>query len=134
MLEGGIYRGSSVLISGTAGTGKSSLAAHFADASARAGEKCLYLAFEESPSQIMRNMRTIGKDLSSWEKKGLIKFLAARPALTGLEGHLASIHKQVRDFDPRLVIVDPISDLSSVGSERDAKAMIVRLIDFLKTK
>jgi circadian clock protein KaiC len=134
MLDGGIYRGSSVLISGTAGTGKSSLSAHFAQASAKAGEKCLYLAFEESPSQIIRNMRSIGIDLKPWEKKGLIRFVAARPVLTGLEGHLASIHKQVRDFDPRLIIIDPISDLSAVGSERDAKAMMVRLIDFLKTK
>jgi circadian clock protein KaiC len=134
MLQGGVYRGSSVLISGTAGTGKSSLAAHFAQASAKAGEKCLYLAFEESPAQIMRNMRTIGIDLRTLEKKGLIKFVAARPVLTGLEGHLAAIHKLVRDFDPKLVIIDPISDLSAVGTERDAKAMIVRLIDFLKTK
>jgi len=134
MLDGGIYRGSSVLISGTAGTGKSSLAAHIAKASAEAGERCLYLAFEESPSQIKRNMRTIGVDLAPWEKKGLIRFVAARPVLTGLEGHLAAIHKQVRDFDPRMVIIDPISDLSAVGSERDAKAMMVRLIDFLKTK
>ena len=134
MLEGGVYRGSSILISGTAGTGKSSLAAHFALASAQAGEKCLYLAFEESPSQILRNTRSIGIDLSAPQRKGLIKFVAARPVLTGLEGHLAAIHKQVRDYDPKLVIIDPISDLSAVGSERDAKAMMIRLIDFLKSK
>lgn len=134
MLDGGIYRGSSVLISGTAGTGKSSLAAHFARAAAQAGEKCLYLAFEESPSQILRNMRSIGVDLGGFEKKRLIRFVAARPVLTGLEGHLAAIHKQIRDFDPKLIIIDPISDLSAVGTERDAKAMMVRLIDFLKTK
>lgn len=134
MLEGGVYRGSTVLISGTAGTGKSSLSAHFASASAEAGERCLYLAFEESPSQIRRNMRTIGVDLGQWERKGLLKFVAARPVLTGLEGHLASIHKQVREFDPKLIIIDPISDLNAVGTERDAKAMMVRLIDFLKAK
>jgi len=134
MLEGGVYRGSTVLISGTAGTGKSSLSAHFANASAQTGERCLYLAFEESPSQIRRNMLSIGVDLGKWEKKGLLKFVAARPVLTGLEGHLASIHKQVREFDPSLLIIDPISDLSAVGTERDAKAMMVRLIDFLKTK
>jgi len=134
MLDGGIYRGSSVLISGSAGTGKSSLSAHMAQASARAGERCLYLAFEESPSQIIRNMRSIGVDLAPLEKKGLIRFVAARPVLTGLEGHLAAIHKQVREFGPKLVIIDPISDLSAVGSVRDAKAMMVRLIDFLKTK
>src|SRR5262249_55562158 len=121
MLDGGIYRGSTVLISGTAGTGKTSLAAHLALAAAEAGERCLYLAFEESPAQIVRNMRSIGADLRPAMKNGLLKFVAARPALTGLEGHLASIHKSVRDFDPRLLIIDPISDLGSVGTERDAK-------------
>ncbi|MEP6703720.1 MAG: circadian clock protein KaiC [Acidobacteriota bacterium] len=134
MLAGGIYRGSTVLLSGTSGTGKSTLASQFARASAEAGERALYLAFEESPSQIKRNMRTIGTDLATWEKRGLIKFVAARPVLTGLEGHLASIHKQIRDFQPQLIIIDPISDMSSVGSERDAKAMMVRLVDFLKTQ
>ena len=134
MLDGGVYRGSSVLISGTAGTGKSSLAAQFAVAAARNGERCLYLAFEESPSQIIRNMRSIGTDLGAWEKRGLIRFVAARPVLTGLEGHLASIHKQVRDFKPELVVMDPISDLGSVGTDRDAKAMLVRLIDLLKSE
>ena len=77
---------------------------------------------------------TIGVDLASWQKKGLIRFVAARPVLTGLEGHLASIHKQVREFDPKILIIDPISDLSSVGTERDAKAMMVRLMDFLKSE
>jgi circadian clock protein KaiC len=134
MLDGGIYRGSTVLVSGTAGTGKSSLAAQFARASAEAGERALYLAFEESPSQIKRNMRSIGTDLGGWEKRGLLRFVAARPVLTGLEGHLASIHKQVLEFQPRLIIIDPISDLSAVGSERDAKAMMVRLVDFLKSE
>ena len=134
MLDGGVYRGSTVLISGTAGTGKSSLAAQFALAAAEAGERALYLAFEESPSQIKRNMCTIGTDLATWEKRGMLRFVAARPVLTGLEGHLASIHKQIREFKPRLLIIDPISDLSAVGSERDAKAMMVRLIDFLKTQ
>ena len=134
MLQGGVYRGSTVLISGTAGTGKSTLAAQFAKVSAEAGERALYLAFEESPSQIKRNMRTVGTDLATLEKRGMLRFVAARPVLTGLEGHLASIHKQVRDFQPRLIIIDPISDLSAVGSERDAKAMMVRLIDFLKAR
>jgi circadian clock protein KaiC len=134
MLEGGVYRGSTVLISGTAGTGKSSLSAQFAQTSAKAGERVLYLAFEESPQQIKRNMSTIGIDLGRWEKSGLIKFVAARPVLTGLEGHLAAIHKHVREFKPRLLIIDPISDLSAVGTERDAKAMMVRLVDYLKTE
>jgi circadian clock protein KaiC len=134
MLGGGVYRGSTVLVSGTAGTGKSTLAAHFAQAFGRAGQRCLFIAFEESPSQIIRNMRSIGIDLEAWVKKGLLKFVAARPILHGLESHLAALHKQVRQFDPQLLIIDPISDLTAVGSTRDAKAMMTRVVDFLKTK
>jgi circadian clock protein KaiC len=131
---GGPYRGSSVLISGTAGTGKSSISAHFADASCRRGERCLYFAFEESVNQITRNMRSIGIDLAPWTKKGLLRFVPGRPTLTGLEMHLAVMHKLVRDFEPRLVIVDPISNLSEAGTTRDATAMLSRLLDFLKAQ
>ena len=116
MLGGqGYYRGSSVLVSGTAGTGKSSLAAIFADAACRRGERCLYLAFEESQAQIIRNMRSIGLDLEPWVEKGLLKFHAARPTLYGLEMHLAVIHKLTNEFQPRTVIMDPITNLSIVG-------------------
>jgi circadian clock protein KaiC len=133
MLGGdGVYRGSSVLVSGTAGTGKSSIAAHFADASCRRGERCLYFAFEESVSQITRNMRSIGLDLMPWIKKGLLRFVPGRPSLAGMEMHLAIMHKQVRDFAPRMVIVDPISNLSDAGTRKDAIAMLTRLFDFLK--
>src|SRR5688572_28081512 len=98
MLGGdGVYRGSSVLVSGTAGTGKTSLAAHFADATCRRGERCLYFAFEESFSQVARNMRSIGLDLTPWVKKGLLRFIAGRPSLAGMEMHLAIMHKHVRD-------------------------------------
>ena len=101
MLGGqGYYRGSSILISGTAGTGKTSLAAYFADAACRRGERCLYLAFEESQDQIIRNMRSIGLDLEPWVKQGLLKFHAARSTLYGLEMHLAMIHKLINDFQP----------------------------------
>ncbi len=133
MLGGeGVYRGTSVLISGTAGTGKTSLAAHFADASCRRGERCLYFAFEESQSQMVRNMRSIGMDLEPWLKKGLLRFLAARPTYSGLEMHLATMHKQVRGFEPALVVVDPISNLVAAGSAREAGDMVLRLVDFLK--
>jgi circadian clock protein KaiC len=135
MLGGdGVYRGSSVLVSGTAGTGKSSIAAHFADASCRRGERCLYFAFEESVSQIARNMRSIGIDLLPWVKKGLLRFVAGRPSLAGMETHLAIMHKHVRDFDPRMVIVDPISNFSDAGTRLDAIAMLTRLLDFLKSR
>jgi circadian clock protein KaiC len=135
MLGGtGVFRGSSVLVSGTAGTGKSSIAAHFADASCRRGERCLYFGFEESVGQMTRNMRSIGLDLNPWLKKGLLRFMAGRPTLTGLEMHLALMHKHVRDFEPRLVIVDPISNLAEAGTVRDAGAMLTRLLDFLKAQ
>jgi circadian clock protein KaiC len=135
MLGGeGYYRGSSVLISGTAGTGKTSLAAQFANATCARGERCLYLAFEESPAQLVRNMKSIGADLSPWIKKGLLRLEASRPTLHGIEMHLAMIHKMVNDFDPRVVIIDPISNFATAGTGSDAEAMLLRLIDFLKSR
>ncbi|HEY8503090.1 MAG TPA: circadian clock protein KaiC [Gemmataceae bacterium] len=135
MLEGkGYFRGSSVLISGTAGTGKSSLCAHFADAACRRGERCLFLAFEESRRQLTRNMRSVGLDLEPWFRKGLLHFHAARPTLYGLEMHLATAHKLCREFDPHAVVLDPVSNLHTAGSPPDARAMLLRLIDFLKGK
>jgi circadian clock protein KaiC len=133
MLGGkGYFRGSSVLISGTAGTGKTSIAAHFAAAACARGERCLYLAFEEAPEQIMRNMRSIGVDLAPWVKKGLLRFHATRATMHGLELHLALVHKLVRDFRPGAVVVDPVSTLLQAGESQDATAMLTRLIDYLK--
>jgi circadian clock protein KaiC len=135
MLGGeGYYRGSSVLVSGTAGTGKTSLSAHFANATCARGERCLYLAFEESPQQLVRNMKSIGVDLNPWTKKGLLRLEASRPTLHGIEMHLAVIHKMVNDFDPQVVIIDPISNFSSAGNGAEAEAMLLRLIDFLKSR
>jgi circadian clock protein KaiC len=129
---GGVYRGSSVLVSGTAGTGKSSLAAHLARESCARGERCLYFAFEESESQIVRNMSSIGVDLRPLIKKGLLKFIAGRPTANGLEMHLALMHRAIRQFQPRMVVVDPVSNLADAGMLRDAALMLTRLIDFLK--
>ena len=135
MLGGkGYYRGSSVLFSGTAGTGKTSFAAHFVDAACRRGERCLYFAFEESPAQIMRNMRSIGIDLEQWAAAGLLRFKAARPTLQGLETHLAEMHKIVEEFKPVNVIMDPITNLITVGSDREVRSMLMRLIDYLKMR
>lgn len=134
MLGGdGYYRGSSILLSGTAGSGKTSLAAHFADATCRRGERCLYLAFEESQDQIVRNMRTVGIDLQPWIKSGLLRIQASRPGLHGMEMHLAQIHQMVRAFKPHAIVVDPISNLSNAGTTHDAEALLLRLIDFLKS-
>ncbi|MGH7768921.1 MAG: circadian clock protein KaiC [Candidatus Binatia bacterium] len=134
MLGGGYYRGSSILISGTAGTGKSSISAHFADAACRRGERCLYLASEEGPAQIMRNMRSIGIDLAPWVKKGLLAFDATRPTFHGLEMHLLRIHKLINESQARHVVVDPITNYISLGDTLEVKSMLTRLIDFLKTK
>jgi circadian clock protein KaiC len=135
MLGGaGYYRGSSVLVSGTAGTGKSSLAAHFAEAACRRGERALYFTFEESASQIMRNMRSIGIDLEPWVKKGLLRFQATRPTLFGLEMHLTTMHKTVNAFKPQVVIVDSLNSFVIGGNETSVKMMLVRLVDFLKMK
>ena len=135
MLGGeGYYRGSSVLVSGTAGTGKTSLSAHFAHATCARGERCLYLAFEESPQQLVRNMKSIGLDLGPWIKKGLLRLEASRPTLLGIEAHLAVIHKMVNEFQPQVVILDPISNFATAGTENDAQAMLLRLIDLLKSR
>ncbi len=133
MLGGeGYFRGSSVLITGSAGTGKTSLAAHFANSACLSGERCLYLAFEESESQIVRNMRSIGIDLQPWLDNGLLHFHATRPTLFGLEMHLVSMNKLVRDFKPSVVIMDPISNLVSIGNAAEVKSAMMRFIDSLK--
>ena len=128
MLGGeGFYRGSSILVSGTAGTGKTSLSASFADATCRRGERCLYFAFEESERQIVRNMRSIGIDLDPWIEKKLLQIHSSRPTLHGLESHLVSIHKLVTQFKPSVVVVDPISNLTSVGHVTEVQAVLLRL-------
>jgi circadian clock protein KaiC len=135
MLGGkGYYRGNSVLISGTAGTGKSSLASYFVDAASRRGERSLYFAFEESPQQIIRNMRSIGLNLEPWTKKHLLQFHSSRPTLYGLETHLAVMHKQIKELNPRVVIIDPISNLVNTGSSTEVRSMLLRLVDFLKSR
>lgn len=135
MLGGqGVYRGSTMLISGTAGTGKTSLATHFAEAACRRGERCLYFAFEESPSQLIRNVRSIGIDLKPWVGKDLLRFHATRPTLSGLEMHLTAMHKEINAFRPQLVIVDPISNFIQAGTAGEAHAMLIRLVDFLKAE
>jgi circadian clock protein KaiC len=135
MLGGkGYYRGSSVLISGTAGTGKSSLAAHFANAACRRGERVLYFSFEESPSQIIRNMRSIGIDLQQWIRKDLLHIHSNRPSSAGLETHLAMKHKLIVEFKPQVVILDPLNSYVIGDNEIEVKSMLMRLVDFLKTE
>jgi circadian clock protein KaiC len=129
---GGFYRGSSILISGTAGTGKSTLSAHFANATCERGEVCLYFAFEESESQIVRNMRTIGLDLARHIKSGRLHIFPARPSLHGVEMHLAIMHKHIKSLKPSAVILDPMSNFISAGNATDVHSMLTRLVDFLK--
>jgi len=133
MLGGrGFYRGSSILITGTPGTGKSIISACFAQAAARRGERVLFFSFEESPHQTIRNMRSIGLNLEPFVKRGLLRFHAARPSLYGLEMHLASMFKEIAAFRPAVVIVDPITSLLAAGSDSETKGMVTRLIDYLK--
>lgn len=128
----GFYRGSSILVSGTAGTGKTSVSASFVNQACLNGERCMFFAFEESPQQIIRNMHSIGMDLQKHVDTGLLEFYSSRPTLYGLEMHLVAIHKAIRNFNPGIVVLDPITNLITIGSVSEVKAMLVRLIDFLQ--
>jgi len=129
---GGVYCGSSLLVSGTAGTGKTTLAANFVESACRKGERALYFAFEESPSQIARNMKSVGLDLERWRRKKLLLFDAVRPTYAGLESHLMRMIRTVEEFKPGFVVVDPLTNLLSVGRVMEVKAMLLRFIDHLK--
>jgi circadian clock protein KaiC len=130
----GYFRGTSILVSGTAGTGKTSLTAHFVDAACARGEKCVFFSFEESPDQIVRNMRSIGIDLARWVAKGLLHFHAVRPTTFGLEMHLVKIHKIIEEVKPTVVVVDPVTGLLHAGTASETRSILLRLIDYLKEK
>ena len=133
MLGGkGFFRGSSILLTGTPGTGKTIISANFAQAAARRGERVLFFSFEESPDQITRNMHSIGLRLEPLVKQGLLRFHSARPSLYGLEMHLATMFKEIAEFKPHVVIIDPITSLMDSGTDSEGKGMVTRLIDFLK--
>ena len=131
---GGYARGSTVLISGTAGTGKTSLAAAFTEESCKRGERCLYLSYEESPGQLMQNMRSVGFDLEKWSKKGLLKIVSTRPAFFGLETHLLDLYKILADFKPASVVIDPLTSLIGQAETSEIQSMLTRMIDALKSK
>jgi circadian clock protein KaiC len=131
---GGPFRGSSVLVTGTAGTGKSTLAAQFCDAACARGERAIYFAFEESQDQIVRNMSSVGMDLARWVDDGLLMFRCVRPSLLGLEAHLLAVQNLVEDFEPSVVVMDPVSDLAGSGRSRSVSAMLTRQVDFLKAR
>ncbi len=135
MLGGqGFFRGGSILLTGTPGTGKTSVAAHLAQSAARRGERVLFFAFEESPNQILRNMRSIAMRLDPLVRRGLLRFHAARPTLYGLEMHLATMFREITTYRPSVVIIDPMNSLLAAGSESETRAMVTRLIDFLKAQ
>jgi len=134
MLDGkGYYRGTTVLISGTAGAGKTSVSAHFVDAACRRGERAMMFLLEESPAQVMRNMKSISIDLQQWVDRGLLEFRAARPSTFGLEMHLSQMHRAIERFKPKVVVFDPVSSLLSVASSGDVHGTMTRLIDYLKS-
>ena len=135
MLGGkGYFQGSSVLVSGTAGSGKTSLAAHFVEAACARGERCVFFTFEESPNQVTRNMRSIGIDLGRWINKGLLRFDAVRPTTFGLEMHLVRIHKIIKEIKPGIVVLDPVTGLLQAGTGAETHGMLLRLVDMLKER
>ncbi len=135
MLGGkGFYRGSTILLSGSAGTGKSSLAAHLVDAASKRGERCMYYSFEESQAQMIRNMKSVGMNLEPHVRKGLLKFHSTRPTVHGLEMHLVLMHKAIEEFKPTVVVIDPVSNIQNAGTLGESAAMLIRLIDFLRKR
>ncbi|MDQ1674658.1 MAG: circadian clock protein KaiC [Frankiaceae bacterium] len=132
--DGGFYKGSTILVNGTAGTGKSTLAAQFCDATCRSGERAIYFAFEESQAEIVRNMSSVGIDLQQWVDAGLLQFKCFRPSLLGLEAHLFSMQKYVTEFDPAVVVKDPVSHLLRMAAGADVSEMLTRQVDFLKMR
>jgi circadian clock protein KaiC len=135
MFQGGGYtRGSTILASGTAGTGKTSLAAAFAVERCRRGERCLFLSYEESAGQLIQNMSSIGLDLAPFVKTGLLKIVASRPSSSGLETHLRDLYNIIAEFKPKGVVIDPLTSLVTEGSEREIQSMVTRMIDLLKSK
>jgi circadian clock protein KaiC len=132
MLAGGVYRGSSVMISGTAGTGKTSVGALMADASCARGEKALFFSFEESPDQLIRNMRSIGVDLKRWIDAGLLQVKAVRPTAFGFEEHLAMLHQVLDEHEPQLVVLDAVASLAHAGAQSATTSAISRDLDLLK--
>ena len=130
----GYFRGNSILLSGTSGTGKTSLTAHFVDAACERGEKCVFFSFEEAGDQIIRNMRSIGIDLQRWVDQGLLIFHSVRPTTYGLEMHLVKIHKVIQEFAPSIVVVDPVTGLMHAGTAFETRSILLRLIDFLKER
>ncbi len=131
---GGFTRGSTILVSGTAGTGKTSLAAAFAVERCNRGERCLFLSYEESSGQLIQNLRSIGFDLAPLVKKGLLKIVSTRPSFFGLEMHLLDLYKTIESFDPRSVVIDPLTSLIAEGSQREIQSMVTRMIDLLKSR
>ncbi|MHC5719399.1 MAG: ATPase domain-containing protein, partial [Nostoc sp.] len=135
MLGGqGYFRGSSILITGMAGMGKSTIAAHFAAATCQRGERCLYVAFEEAPQQILRNMRSVNLDLEPYLQGGLLKIQALRPTAHSLELHLVQIHSWLNTFKPTTIVFDPISNLTFIGTLLQTRSFFMRLIDYLKAQ
>jgi circadian clock protein KaiC len=134
MLMGGIYRGSSILVSGTSGTGKSSIAAHMIDAACRRGERSLYFALEESPEQIMRNMHSIGFNLKQWVQSGMLIFHATRPTSGGLESHLTTLIGLVNQYKPQVVVIDPVTAFNTGTDMEQAKSLLIRAVDLFKAR
>ncbi|MFQ6776047.1 circadian clock protein KaiC [Cereibacter sphaeroides] len=134
MAGGGFFRGSSILVSGVAGAGKSSLAAHFAAAACARGERAMYFSFEEAADQAVRNMRSLGLDLGRWRDAGLLRFMATRPTFYSLEMHLAVILREVMRFEPSVVVLDPISAFTESGDRLEVQSMLLRIVDFLKNR
>jgi circadian clock protein KaiC len=130
----GYTKGSTILTSGTAGSGKTSIGAAFAIESCKRGERCLFFSYEESAGQLTQNLKSIGIDFAPWIEKGLLKIVAIRPSFLGLEMHLLNVYKLIESFKPKSVVVDPLTSLVGEGDEREVSSMLTRMIDLFKSR
>ena len=138
MLGGGMFRGSTLMVSGAAGTGKTSLGAHVVNSACERGEQVLLVLLEESPEQVLRNMRSLGLDLRPWVEAGLLRIWAARPSAYGLETHLAILAELIEEQTPSVAVIDGIASLSngipSTEVNPEAISIVARKIDLFKSR
>ena len=132
MAGSGLFQDSVILISGPTGSGKTLMGTTFASEACRRGERVLFLGYEESRPQLMRNAHSWGLEFEEWERKGLLKTVCQYPEALGLEGHLYAVEREIEEFRPTRLVIDSISALERVGNVRNFREFVIGLTGFVK--